>query len=571
MAPTLWTRVRFPPPPPIFVWRNNKILRIRARKRFLFLIIFLFCLFFFSLYGEEIFSLYFLNEKTKIIVTPLFQGQEIYFPITLISSLLNSSFKIEGDKVFLFKDSQEFLKGNIGKKEIILKGKSLNFLEPIISVKEDVYLPIRSLFFFLGYRVIQKDKNLYILQVLDKVFWEEEKIYFKIKTEESINFKSFKLKEPNRLVLDINNCVLIEKGEILPKISGIKSIRYSQFSTEPYVIRLVVEFSQDFLEHKIISQKGQIIIDFSREKLEKKGEEVKERKLVDIKWTEDEKNLSFNLIFDSSFTYFKGILKEPERIFFDFPETTISDTNTIVINKTPVEKIRFGFPTINPKTLRIVFDLYTSTIIQEEVFTNTLKINFATTKEVKQEEKRKNLLIIIDPGHGGNDPGAIYSNIFEKNLNLQVSLKLSKALKDSGYPVILLREKDETLSLDDRVNLVKSHLRENNSVDKAVLLSIHTNAALSPDIKGIEIFYATDFSFPLAQTIWEVFSKYYSVRALRQGKFYILSRIPIPGVIIEMGFLSNNEDRALLVSEEFQNNFVERIKEAIEKYNNIER
>ncbi|MCX7845400.1 MAG: N-acetylmuramoyl-L-alanine amidase family protein [Dictyoglomaceae bacterium] len=564
MAPTLWTRVQFPPPPPIFYYGGFKILK----KFFIFLIVFILFLLIFSIYGEEIFSLYFPNEKDKIIVTPYFKGQEIYLPITLISSLLNSSFKIEREKIFIFKNSKEFFLGNIGRKECTINEKSYKLLEAPLSINGDVFLPIKSLFSLLGYRVIIKEKNIYIVQIIDEVNWKEERVFFKIKSEDKIEYKSFKLKEPNRLVFDLYNCILIEKGEIFPKISGIKNIRYSQYSTEPYVVRIVLEFSKDFLEPKITSDKGQVVLNFSKEKVE----EPLEIKLVDIKWLKNEKNISIDLIFNSAFTYSKGILRYPERIFFDFPNATTLNTNTIFVNESPVEKIRLGFQSINPKILRVVFDLYTSTIFNEEIFTDTLKINFPIEIEEtpNREQKTKNISVIIDPGHGGSDPGAIYSNILEKDLNLQVSLKLSKILKDSGYNVILLREKDETISLDDRVKFVKNYLQENILGETVIYLSIHTNAALSPTIKGIEIFYATDFSFPLAKTFSEVLSKYYSVRTLRQGKFYVLSRIPIPGVIVEMGFLSNNEERALLTSEEFQNNFVEKIKEAIEKYN-IER
>ncbi len=559
MASTLWTRVRFPPPPPFLSLEDKNIFK----KNFLLLVIFLYFLSTFSLYGEEIFSLYFPNEKDKIIVTPYFKGQETYLPIILISSLLNSSFKIDKERVFILKDSKEFFSGSIGKRECVVNRKSFKLLEDILSINGDIYLPIKSFFSLLGYRVIIKGKNIYILQILEEINWIEEKIYFKIKSEDMIEFKSFKLKEPDRLVFDIYNCVLIERGEIFPKISGIKTVRYSQNSTEPYVVRIVLEFSKDFLEPKVTLDKGQITLNFSKEE---KAEKNSGNELVDIKFIKNEKKLSFNLVFNLPFTYTKGILRDPERIFFDFLNTTVSNTNTILVNENPVEKIRFGFLSLNPKVLRVVFDLYTSSISYEEVFTNTLKIDFhIIDKEKPNEEKRKNILVIIDPGHGGNDPGAIYSNIFEKDLNLQVSLKLSKVLRESGYNVILLREKDEILSLDDRVNFVKNYLQNNNFIENAIFFSIHANAALSPEVKGIEIFYATDFSFPLAKTISEVLSKYYFVRTLRQGKFYILSRIPIPGVIIEMGFLSNNEERVLITSEEFQNSFVEKIKEAIEK------
>jgi len=537
-------------------------------KKILIFLIFIFLLLIFS-YGEEIFYLYFLNEKDKIIVTPIFKGQEIYFPITLVSSLLDSTFKIEKDKILIIKDKNEFFSGNINKRDCILKGKSYRLLEPVLSISNDFYIPIKSFFSFLGYRVIVKDKNIYIVQVLDKIYFEKERIYIKIRSEDYINYRNFKLKDPNRLVFDLYECVLIEKGEIVPNISGIKTIRYSQFSNEPYIVRIVIEFFQDFVEPKIYLEKGCIVLEFKNKLTEENIDESSIKRLKDVKWTKDDKNLIFNFIFDSSFTYTKGILKNPDRIFFDLPEIVSSYTETLIVNEKPIEKIRFGFPNSDSKIFRIVFDLYTSTIFKEEVFTDTLKIMFPIINEKENIEKViKNLTIIIDPGHGGSDPGAIYSNILEKDLNLQVSLKISKLLKESGYDVILLRENDTTISLDDRVNMVKNLLRDNNNKNnKIIYISIHANAATSPDVKGIEILYANDFSFPMAKLFSEILSKYFFVRSLKMGKFYVLSRIPIPGIIIEMGFLSNDEERKILISDEFQNKFIESIKEAIEYYN----
>jgi len=526
---------------------------------------------FFSSLGEEIFSLYYLNSKDKIIITPILQGEEVYLPLKLISSLLQTTLKIENKNIFLLKGEKEVLfKGTIGNKEAIIRDKKLNLLEPVMAKEDDIYIPAKSFFSFLGYRLIIKEKNIYILQILEQILESNDKIFIKFRTQDVPSFSFFTLKDPNRLVIDIRDCIVIEKKEQISKISGIKQIRYSQFSTEPYVVRVVIEFTKGVLDYKISQAKGELVVDFFNYK-ETIKDEKKVGSLLNINWSKNNDKLIFDIYFDSSFTYIKGNLKEPERIYYDFfPNFKNTLTDTIVVNEGPVEKIRIGILNNETKNLRIVFDVYTSTVAEEESFTNTLRVSFPIqeSSEKTEENFRNKFVIFIDPGHGGTDPGAIYSNIQEKDLNLKISLKLADTLKKAGYNVVLLRDKDVTVTLDERVNIVKDYLNSNNNSnqEKFLFISIHSNAALSPEIKGIELYYATDFSLPFAQTIYRVLSRYYNVRNMRQGRFYVLSRIPIPGIIIETGFLSNDDERKLLTTEEYQNNLVEKIQEAIEEW-----
>jgi N-acetylmuramoyl-L-alanine amidase len=221
--------------------------------------------------------------------------------------------------------------------------------------------------------------------------------------------------------------------------------------------------------------------------------------------------------------------------------------------------------------MRLVFETYTDSVqTVEEIGQNELKISFKKEKSSSEENKLENInyTIFIDPGHGGSDPGAIYGDIKEKDINLKVSLKLAEKLKQKGYNVILTRSDDSNISLDDRVKIVNTSINLNNNLaTSSLLISIHSNAAFSTDVRGIEICYANDLSEGLVNILFSVFnSGNFLIRRSIKGKFYVLSRVSIPSVIIEMGFLTNDEDRKLLLNDEYQDKLIEKIIEAIELY-----
>lgn len=124
------------------------------------------------------------------------------------------------------------------------------------------------------------------------------------------------------------------------------------------------------------------------------------------------------------------------------------------------------------------------------------------------------------------------------------------------------------MSLDDRVKFINDRINSNNLLlSSSILISIHTNAAFSPDVRGIEICYANDLSESLVKTFIEVFnSNGFMVRRSIKGKFYVLSRVSIPSVIIEMGFITNETDRNFLLTDEYQDKLIDKIIEVIDKY-----
>ena len=169
--------------------------------------------------------------------------------------------------------------------------------------------------------------------------------------------------------------------------------------------------------------------------------------------------------------------------------------------------------------------------------------------------------VVIDAGHGGTDCGAIRNGINEKDITLDVSKRVEALLKKQGYQVTMTRTNDIYVSLADRVSI-----SETNAPD--IFVSIHVNSSTKPEITGIETHYYHQESLNLAQTVHSsLASKIQSNnRGLFKSKFYVINHTTAPAILIEIGFISNDNERAQLVSEKRKQDTAKAIVEGINNY-----
>lgn len=529
--------------------------------------------------GEELSSLEinFLGEKTKILTVSKIKDSEIYIPLPLFASTFKYDFSQENSKVILYQNKKEIFNANIGDKKCVINKKEAILLYPVI--REDVvYFPLSSFFRLLGYRVYLKENSIFIVHEVSEIKYSKNLLSIGFKAKSPVEIKSLVLQNPSRLVIDLLNTVYINnKGEIITNDANVKNIRFSQFNVAPYIVRVVIEFKDKIPNYDIKQNDGIIYVSFSgnnikEEKSQKENPNI-QSVLTGLKWKEEKETVDFFLTFLGTYTFQeKKMLYDPPRVYYDFIDATFSLTSQeFSINVYPVKILRIGLRDEDKKIMRLVFETYTDSVqTVEEIGQNELKISFKKEKSSSEENKleNNNYTIFIDPGHGGSDPGAIYGDIKEKDINLKVSLKLAEKLKQKGYNVILTRSDDSNISLDDRVKIVNTSINLNNNLaTSSLLISIHSNAAFSTDVRGIEICYANDLSEGLVNILFSVFnSGDFLIRRSIKGKFYVLSRVSIPSVIIEMGFLTNDEDRKLLLNDEYQDKLIEKIIEAIELY-----
>lgn len=172
--------------------------------------------------------------------------------------------------------------------------------------------------------------------------------------------------------------------------------------------------------------------------------------------------------------------------------------------------------------------------------------------------------IVIDPGHGGNDPGALgYLAAYpEKVINYAVASKLSKILSSRGAKVVLLNTYYNNLTLKERV-------RQTVEADPHLFVSVHANSsAYSPTAAGSEAYYFGSYSSAFAQYASANLAKALGT-ANRGGKFgyyYVTRNMQYPSILVETGFVSNRTEYARLIDDSYQNNLAYAIADAISSY-----
>lgn len=171
--------------------------------------------------------------------------------------------------------------------------------------------------------------------------------------------------------------------------------------------------------------------------------------------------------------------------------------------------------------------------------------------------------VVIDPGHGGSDYGAMRCGINEKDINLDVAKRVQAILMSKGVVVFMTRDTDATVSLLDRTVICA-----NKSPD--IFVSVHVNSSVRPEITGIETHYYHQESLDLAQTLHAclVSNVRSKDRGLFKSKFYVINHTEVPAILCEIGFISNDAERAELISEERKQQTAKAIADGILKYLN---
>ena len=170
--------------------------------------------------------------------------------------------------------------------------------------------------------------------------------------------------------------------------------------------------------------------------------------------------------------------------------------------------------------------------------------------------------IVVDAGHGGMDGGSVGSTgATERELNLEYAKTLKKYLEDYGFNVVMTRETLDGLYSEDSDNIKKDDmLKRKEIIEKSnadIIISVHMNYFPLESCSGAQVFYnpVSDVSHCLADSIQSVLSQNLSSARKNSevGDYYMLNCTDVPAVIVECGFLSNPEEEALILTEEYKN------------------
>lgn len=192
----------------------------------------------------------------------------------------------------------------------------------------------------------------------------------------------------------------------------------------------------------------------------------------------------------------------------------------------------------------------------------TAIVSFAFVSPNNSETKQIN--VVIDAAHGGHDFGAISNTVNEKQIVEQIANKIKRLNKNENVVIHFTRNSDESISLQKRVDIV-------NAIKPDLVLSLHVNSNKNPKKSGVEFFVANkeiavyERSNNLAMKLSSEFSKNNSLTIgnIMNAPFYILKNATAPTVLVELGYLSNENDKKYLTDEKEQDKIAESILEFV--------
>lgn len=247
-------------------------------------------------------------------------------------------------------------------------------------------------------------------------------------------------------------------------------------------------------------------------------------------------------------------LEDPNRAVIEVVYTKPGEMGEIVpLESLLIQGVRYSHFNNSPDTTRVVLDLSDRVDVTTEVRGNEIWLTL-TPKIFK---------VVIDAGHGGTDPGGIgVTGYYEKDFNLDLTFRLIELLASNPrIQVILTRTDDRLLELEDRVKMA-------NDVKADLFISIHANKFTRSTVRGIETYYLRDNSKDLATAIHTVLLPItgFTDRGVKQGNFKVIRETTMPAALLEIGFLSNPEEEAQLLSPDFRQKVAEGITQAVIQY-----
>lgn len=385
-----------------------------------------------------------------------------------------------------------------------------------------------------------------------------------IENMDNVNYKVLNLSNPKRIVLDILDANLTQKVyEYNIQTGFIRNVRVSQFagdanySSNDRIVRIVLDIMEGVENPNIaINTDGNRLTIVPEKSIwefinyDNRGKDKfiviknNDRTKYDVEYDYYAKRMDISIPSEDT-DLVEGITEIKDR-FIEFIEISEGKRDTVI-------SISFK--------REIVFDVLSDSKAEEIILSLRRDPNIVYTDKT----------IVLDPGHGGKDPGAISPNgVREKDVNLQIGLKAKALLESLGYDVIMTRTDDTFVDLYDRANIANR-----NNAD--IFVSIHHNSTLNNSINGLEILYCprgqgkakAEDQFPLAEVVSKSILE--STGGNDRGIFQkpglvVIRETNMPAILVEVGYLSNSADEAQIVNDAYQNKVVQGLINGIQNY-----
>ncbi len=431
---------------------------------------------------------------------------------------------------------------------------------PAKKIKGRIYVPLVSTVKWLGYSLLwdKTSKTLRILPLISGLSYPEyegKRHIFISTNSQVVTWESKTRQEPLLLAVNIPGFILdLVEDKLSINQDGIKGVKAVQRRDGSVSIGIYLLEPQSY---DIRAVENGLLVSFPPAVTRIRATEEAEAIKIDISMTKQAEAQVKRL-------------SNPDRLIVDIPGSAFEAQKYLEIGKGGVLRVRASQFMIEPLISRVVIDLQRELNYDLKVSDDKKTISLYVEKaevaarKTKIVKALKGKVIVLDPGHGGSNPGAFgYSGerIKEKDLNLATAQLLAKMLSDAGAVVLLTREDDMDMSLQNRVDFANR-----NKAD--ILLSMHYNSFYKITTAGTETYYYNPNSKLLASVIHRRLLEDLKRenRAFSKVKFFVIANVEMPAALLEPVYISNPEEERLALDPVFQEKVAKSVFDGVKEY-----
>lgn len=420
--------------------------------------------------------------------------------------------------------------------------------------REDVFRMVFDLPQLTGYRIITPENNKNQLMIVFDALVQSIRFVpnqgdprVEIDASAPVKYSTEVMMNPMRLVIDIHEATLAKQVEAIPgEGNWVSRVRVSQF--KDHVVRVVLD----------LQRPTTCFVGFDR-KVPNRIAARTQQEIRRVEWMQDASGGALHIESTGEINETVVRSKDPERLTFKLHYAKLAGGSLDIPDLAlPIQSIRAK--QAGSSEVEIEIDLQNS-MGYETAFTADRRVMMVRMKKLPLQGR----VVVLDPGHGGADAGAMGSQgVREKDVNLDVSLRLKELLEEAGARVVMTRMEDRYYSLYERASI-------GNRAGASLFISVHTNFHPNPNVNGVEVFHYPDRrdSQRLASLLLEEMTKATGLNALSvktNKDLVIIRETQMTSVLVEMGFLSNYREESIIATAEFRENMAKGMFQAILRY-----
>ena len=457
----------------------------------------------------------------------------------------------------------------------LVNGKPARLPAAPAQIGSHVFLPVQAVFALLGAwaKFDETEGAVFVSSQITAITPQIVDGVLRVGVEATgpLQVETHVLRNPDRLVVDFLNAALRLSGREYPvNEAGVIRIRTGQFQSKPYISRVVFDLQQpveiqvatapnSYLVTLEVRQEGPGLADVAQPSVPQAtpvAPGAGSVKITGVSFQEDGSAGRLALETTGPMEFKIREFKFPDRLAIDLIGAVfVPVKQDVSVNGTSVIAVRAAQFTATPPVTRVVVTL-------------KRKLNYVVSRSVGHllvdltTGSAQGHTVALDAGHGGRDPGAIGpTGLREAEVVLDVAQRVRDLLSQDGVRVLMIRDSDATVELDDRTRMA----REGGAT---VYVSIHANASTRAAVNGTETYYLTPQSLALAQMIQDELGAVLSIpsRGIRTANFIVLRDNDVPSVLVETAYISHADDEARLRDQEFRQEIAEAVHRAIMRF-----